>query len=144
MKDKSKTKGILKKLVWIVITFLFLEALLILALEAIYTLSEYKLNISIDVVITNIKDTFSHLGTYIQKNWEVKNPFFILGTGIAVIYSIYTHRGKIKKEGWDTEESNAYHGAARWGRPQEVIDNKNFTKKSRKQVQAEFSKSLER
>lgn len=143
MNDKSKTKGLLKKIVWIVITFLFLEALLILALEAIYTLSEYKLDISTAVLMANIKDTFSHLGTYIQTNWEVKNPFFILGTGVAAIYSIFTHRGKIEKEGWDTEESNAYHGSARWGKPQEVIDNKNFTKKSKKQVQSEFSKSLE-
>lgn len=143
MKDKSKTKGVLKKIVWIVITFLFLETLLILAMGAIYALSEYKLDISANVLMANIKDTFSHLGTYIQTNWEAKNPFFILGTGVAVIYSIFTHRGKIKKEGWDTEESNAYHGSARWGRPQEVIDNKNFIKKTKRQVQTEFSKSLE-
>ena len=144
MNEKSKMKGILKKVLWIVITFLFLETLLITVLEVIYTLSEYKLAINIEIIGTNLKETFTHLGSYIQTNWAQKNPFFILGTGVVFIYSIFTNKGKIKKEGWDTEESNAYHGSARWGKPQEVVDNKNFTKKSKKQVQSEFHKSLER
>ena len=144
MNDKSKMKGILKKVLWIVLTFVFLEALLIAALEVIYTLSEYKLAINTEIIGTHLKETFTHLRNYIQINWAQKNPFFILGTGVVFIYSVFTHMGKIKKEGWDTEESNAYHGSARWGRPQEVVDNKNFTKKSKKQVQTEFQKSLER
>ena len=86
LNENCKIKEILKRMLFIIVTFLILEALLILALEAIYTLSEYKLDITVDLYIENITNVFTNLGSYIQTNWEQKNPFFLIVTGVIAIY----------------------------------------------------------
>ncbi|MCI3027549.1 hypothetical protein LMF32_00160 [Desemzia sp. C1] len=135
-------KSLLKKFIWIVITFLFLEAILLMALEALFILSEYKLDITGDIVIQEITAMFQNLPNVIQTYWQEKNPFFILGTGAILIYSFVLHKGKSKKEGWDTEEKNAYHGSARWGTATDIFDKKNFQKQSKRDIQSEFMKSI--
>jgi hypothetical protein len=92
-------KSLLKKFLWVVITFLFLEALLLMALESLFIFSEYKLDITGDLVIQEITTMFQNLPTVIQGYWQEKNPFFILGTGAILIYSLVIHKGKSKKEG---------------------------------------------
>ena len=143
LNENSKTKNIIMRIMFIIITFLILEALLILALEAIYTLSEYKLDITADIYIENITNVFSNLGSYLQINWVQKNPFFLIGTSVIALYSIYVPFANKKKKGWETELDNAYHGSARWARENEIFDKQNFEKKSKKKVQSEFYKSLE-
>ena len=135
-------KAILKKFTWIVITFIFLEAILLMALEALFILSEYKLEITGDLVIHEISAMFQNLPTVIQSYWQEKNPFFILGTAAIFIYSFVLHKGKSKKEGWDTENKNAYHGSARWGTSTDIFDKKNFQKQSKRGIQSEFMKSV--
>jgi len=130
-------------MLFIIVTFLLLESLLILALEAIYTLSEYKLDITVDLYIENITKVFTNLGSYIQTNWEQKNPFFLIGTGAIFIYSIVLHiKGKKRKSDWETQEEG-YHGSAKWSKPRDIIDNKNFEAQSKKEIQTNFYKSLE-
>lgn len=142
MNENSKMKNILMRILFIIIGFLVLETLLILALEAIYTLSEYKLDITTDLYIENITNVFSNLGSYIKTNWEQRNPFFLIGTGVIALYSIYVPFANKKKKGWETELDNAYHGSARWARENEIVDKQNFIKQSKKKVQSEFYKSL--
>lgn len=142
LSENSKMKNILMRILFIIIGFLVLETLLILALEAVYTLSEYKLNITTDLYIENVTNVFNNLGSYIQTNWEQKNPFFLIGTGVIALYSIYTPFANQKKKGWETELDNAYHGSARWAREREVVDKENFIKQSKRQVQSDFYKSL--
>lgn len=142
MSENSKMKNILMRILFIIIGFLVLETLLILALEAVYTLSEYKLNITTDLYIENVTNVFNNLGSYIQTNWEQKNPFFLIGTGVIALYSIYIPFANQKKKGWETELDNAYHGSARWAREREVVDKENFIKQSKRQVQSDFYKSL--
>lgn len=142
LSENSKMKNILMRILFIIIEFLVLETLLILALEAVYTLSEYKLNITTDLYIENVTNVFNNLGSYIQTNWEQKNPFFLIGTGVIALYSIYIPFANQKKKGWETELDNAYHGSARWAREREVVDKENFIKQSKRQVQSDFYKSL--
>lgn len=142
MSENSKMKNILMRILFIIIGFLVLETLLILALEAVYTLSEYKLNITTDLYIENVTNVFNNLGSYIQTNWEQKNPFFLIGTGVIALYSIYIPFANQKKKGWETELDNAYHGSARWAKEREVVDKENFIKQSKRQVQSDFYKSL--
>lgn len=141
----EKAKKILKILLLVVVTFVILEALLISALEVLYTLSEYKLEISTELILDNLKNTFTNLRAYIETNWEEKNPFFIIGSIVILLYSLYANKGSLtKKDGWETEDKNAYHGSARWARLSEIFDNQNFLKKSKATIQTEFSKSLKK
>jgi len=142
LNENSKMKNIMMRILFIIIGFLVLETLLILALEAVYTLSEYKLNITTDLYIENVTNVFNNLGSYIQTNWEQKNPFFLIGTGVIALYSIYTPFANKKKKGWETELDNAYHGSARWAKEREIVDKENFVKQSKRQVQSDFYKSL--
>lgn len=143
MNDNSKIKNIMLRILFIIIAFLLLETLLILALEAIYTLSEYKFNITTDLYVENVTNVFTNLGSYIQINWEQKNPFFLIGTGVIAVYSIYVPFGNKKKKGWETELDNAYHGSARWAKESEIMDEKkDFIRQSKRKVQSEFYKSL--
>lgn len=136
-------KRFLKNIVWIVITFLFLEALLLSAIQVIYTLSEYKLDISIDVVLQDLRYLFSHLSQVIQNYITERNPFFTLGTGAILIYAIFLNRkSNKKKSSWQTEEELGYHGTARWAKNSEVFDNQNFLSESKRTVQSKFMRSL--
>ena len=139
----TKSKALLKKMSWIIVTFLLLEAIIITALVGLNTLSQYKLDITSDVLLENFKNTFTHLGVFIKNSWEEKNPFFIIGTIVAILYSLYANsKTNSKKEGWETEDKNAYHGSARWGSLKELFKTPNFFKQQKDSIQADFMKSL--
>lgn len=140
MSDQSKK--IMKKVLWIFITFLLLEALLIAGLTVINVFLEVKLNISIDIIMESLIQTFTKLPTIIEKYISERNPFFILGSLAVIVYSFLIHKNSFKKKGWNTETENAYHGSAHWANESEVFDTKNFKKINKKQVQSDFSKSL--
>jgi len=138
------TKKILKKVLWIIITFLILELLLLSALEAVSVIIEYRLNISTDLIFSELSSMFQNLPSVVSNYWQERNPLFIIGTITIFIYTLILHKGKFKKEGWETYENSGYHGSAHWGRNKEIIDNKNFISKSKKNVEKDFLKSLER
>lgn len=141
----TKNKAILKRISWVIVSFLLLEAIIITALVGLTTLSQYKLDITSTVLLENIKDTFMHLGTFIGKNLVEKNPFFIVGTIVALLYSLYINsKGHSKKDGWETEESNTYHGSARWARLKEIFNTTNFVKQPKDTIQSDFNKSLKK
>ncbi|MCA9766468.1 MAG: hypothetical protein KC455_08620 [Carnobacterium sp.] len=141
----NKSKKILKKMSWVIISFILLEGILIIALVSINTLSHYKLEITTSLLLENIKQTFTHLVGFVKNNIAEKNPFFIIGTIFSIIYSLYTNsRNLNKKEGWETEDSNTYHGSARWSNLKEIFDTTNFIKQPKSKVQSDFKKSLEK
>lgn len=140
MSDFLKKIG--KKLLWIMITFVLLEVLLLLALEAIYLLSEYKLDISVDLALNQFSNMFSNIVTVISNYINEKNPFFILGTVAIFIYSIILQKGDNKKDGWESQLDTAYHGSAHWGKNKDIFDKKNFHSQSKRSVQKDFMNSL--
>lgn len=140
---KEKSVKISKKIIWILITFIFIEILIILASVSLETLAEYKLDISLDILIDQIKEAFTNLPAVIEVWWQEKNPLFLIGTCAAFIYSIYVQATATKKkESWKTEEDLGYHGTARWARKKEIFDKENFLGKSKRTIQADFEKSL--
>lgn len=139
----EKTKSILWKLLWFLLTFILIEVLVLLAISTINVLSEYKLDISVDLLLSEFKQVFTHLPSTLTMYWQEKNPLFILGTIFSLVYSLVIHKGNFKKTGWETETENAYHGSAHWAKPFEVFDKKNFLKATKKEIQNDFLKSLE-
>lgn len=136
-------KNIRKKVIWIIITFLFLEILLLMALDVIYLLSEVKLDINVDLVMSSLQQLFTSLPSTIQSYVQENNPFFLIGTGAIFIYSIVLHmKGNKRKSDWETQDEG-YHGSAKWSKPRDIIDNKNFEAQSKKEIQTNFYKSLE-
>lgn len=140
MNDFLKKTG--KRLLWILITFVILEILLLLALEAIYLLSEYKLEISVDLVLNQFSNMFSNIVPIISNYISERNPFFLIGTVAIFIYSLVLSKGKKKKEGWESQLDTAYHGSAHWGKHKDIFDKKNFYNQSKKSIQKEFMTSL--
>lgn len=140
----SKTKSILWKVFWIFLTFIFLELLLIFSITSLETLAEYKLDINLDIILNELRDTFFNIFSVIGNYWAEKNPLFIIGTVVIFIYTLILHKGNLKKDGWDTEVDNTYHGSSRWAKGHEIFDNQNFIKQSKRQVQSEFLKSLQK
>lgn len=133
----KKTIG--KKIFWFVLTFLLLETLLILAIVSINTLSQYKLDITTSLLIDQYQATFTQLGAFIQSNWQERNMFFLGGTIAGVIYSLYTtFKSNFKKEGWETEDRNTYHGSAKWGTPSDIFKTDNFVKYSKASLLTQF------
>lgn len=136
-------KNIGKKIIWIIITFVFLEILLLMALDVIYLLSEVKLDINVDLVMSSLQQLLTSLPSTIQGYVQEKNPFFLIGTGAIFIYSIVLHiKHNKRKSDWETQEEG-YHGSAKWSKPRDIIDNKNFEAHSKKEIQSNFYKSLE-
>lgn len=140
---KENSGKLFKKIMWILVTFLLLEALLILAVVSIETLGEYKLDTKLDILLEQFTETFTNLPVVISNWWQEKNPLFLIGTGIVLIYSLYVQiSANKKKDSWKTEEDLGYHGTARWARKKEIFDKENFLGKSKKTIQTEFEKSL--
>src|SRR5699024_7762659 len=118
------------------------KQLLLMALDVIYLLSEVKLNINIDIVLSSLQDLFTSLPSTIQGYIQENNPFFLLGTGAVLIYSIVIHfKGKKKKSYWESQEKE-YHSNAKWSKPRDISYNKNCEAQSKKEIQANFYKSL--
>lgn len=135
-------KPIIKKIFWLTVSFLLLEIIVISALVSLNILNEYKLDITTTLLLDQFQHTFTHLGTFIQSNWQERNVFFIGGTILSFLYAIFTTwKGSSKKEGWETEDSNTYHGSAHWARANEIFDKDNFLKKSKSKVLSDFEKS---
>ena len=59
-------------------------------------------------------------------------PPAIKGTIAVFIYSLVANKKSFKKNGWDTEVDNAYHGSAHWAKEHEIFDKKNFLKATKK------------
>lgn len=138
-------KPIVKKIFWLILSFLLLETFVILALVSLNVVTEYKLDLTSNLLIDQFSYTFTHLGTFVKSNWEERNAFFIGGTVISFLYAIFTSwKGSSKKEGWKTEDQNTYHGSARWARTNEIFDNHNFLNKSKGKVLNDFEKSLQK
>lgn len=76
MNDFFKKTG--KKLFWIIISFILLEILLLLALEVIFLLSEYKLDISVDLILNEFTNMFSNIVSVIENYINERNPFLLL------------------------------------------------------------------
>lgn len=139
----KKTIG--KKIGWIIFSFILLELLLILAIITVNVLSEYKVDMTTNVLIGQYKDTFTQLPRFIQNNWQERNVLFIGGTIVSLIYSMYlAFNNRSKKEGWDTEARNTYHGSAHWAVASEIFDTKNFLNKNKKEVLSDFEESLKK
>lgn len=140
--DNQTSKSFASKVFWIVLTFIFFELLLIAGIEALIVLSEYKLNINLSILFDELQHSFTNLGTVISNYWAEKNPIFIIGTIVFLIYTLILHKGKLKKDGWETETDNTYHGSSRWAKEKEIFDSQNFLKATKKDIQSEFKKSL--
>jgi len=141
MSDRLKFWG--KKLLWVLITFILLELLLLATLEVIITLSEARLDISGELMLQNLQQMITNLPTVIRQYWTERNPLFIIGTFAILIYSFVLNRRRFTTNGWETETENAYHGSARWGRPDEIFDKKgNFQPASKRQIQSNFAQSI--
>ena len=140
MNDFLKKTG--KKLFWIIISFILLEILLLLALETIFLLSEYKLDISVDLILNEFLNMFSNIVSVITEYINERNPFFIIGTGVVFVYSLILTKGDKKKSGWESQLDTAYHGSAHWGTRKDIFDKKNFYNQSKKNIQKEFMNSL--
>lgn len=137
-------KKTLKIILWIVITFVLLELLLLSALELIYLLSEVRLDINIDLVTETLGDLFTNIPTIISSYIDEGNPFFLLGTLVIFVYSLFLNlKGRNKNSEWETQ-SEGYHGSAKWSRQKDIFDNKNFESQSKRDIQSNFQKSLKK
>lgn len=135
-------KKTLKIILWIVITFVLLEMLLLSALELIYLLSEVKLDINVDLVFDTLGNLFANIPTVISSYVDEGNPFFLLGTLVIFVYSIFLNlNARNKNSEWETQ-SEGYHGSAKWSKQKDVFDNKNFESQSKRDIQSNFQKSL--
>lgn len=140
MSDKGK--HVIKTSIWLIITFILLELLLLSAIVTLMTVAEFRLEITTDILLENLKNMFTHLPNTIKTFWQDKNPLFLLGTIAVFIYSLVAHKKSFKKSGWDTEVDNAYHGSAHWAKEHEIFDKKNFLKATKKNIQSDFIQSL--
>lgn len=141
---KENTKKLGKKLFWVLLTFFFLETLIILMTVSIETLAEVRLDLTLTLLLERFQTTFTSLPGVIDVWWNERNPLFLIGTGLALFYSLYIQvtSGK-KKESWKTEEDLGYHGTARWAKKNEIFDKENFLGKSKKNIQSDFEKSIQ-
>lgn len=140
----EKTKAILWKVFWIVISFLLLEVLVVAVTYLVSLLNTYNIVdlFTTDQLLQSYKELFTHLPQVVKSYIDDRNKLFIIGSIIALIYVLYLHNGKLKSDGWETENKNTYHGSARWAKPSEIFDKQNFFNQTKKSVLSDFEKSL--
>lgn len=132
----------MKKLLWFIISFLAFEIVIVIFIDLILLLSELKLSITTSAMMDSLKEIFLHPIQTIKGYIASGNPLFIFLTILNLFYSAFIQlRRKMKKDGWDIHEKNAYHGSARWAREKEIVDG-NFIVKSEKDVREAFLQSL--
>lgn len=140
----DKTKSILWKIIWIVFSFLFLEMLVIAIVYLVTLLNTYNVVelLTTDQLINSYKHLLTNIPQTIKDYISERNVIFIIGSIIALVYSLVLNKGKLKKDGWETENRNTYHGSARWAKPSEIFDKENFIKQQKNSVLSEFEQSL--
>ena len=140
----DKTKSILWKIIWIVFSFLFLEMLVIAIVYLVTLLNTYNVVelLTTDQLINSYKHLLTNIPQTIKDYISERNVIFIIGSIIALVYSLVLNKGKLKKDGWETENRNTYHGSARWATPSEIFDKQNFIKQPKNNVLSEFEQSL--
>lgn|SRR5699024_5912114 len=140
----DKTKSILWKIIWIVFSFLFLEMLVIAIVYLVTLLNTYNVVelLTTDQLINSYKHLLTNIPQTIKDYISERNVIFIIGSIIALVYSLVLNKGKFKKDGWETENRNTYHGSARWAKQSEIFDKENFIKQQKNSVLSEFEQSL--
>ena len=134
-----------KKFVWFLVSFILSEWCLLVVTQLIMTFSTFKLTMTNTILLESIKETVLHPIQEIQTLIETKNPLFIMGTIALFLYCAYVQIKlvmKEKKEGWEADERNQYHGSARWGREKEIFDGKNYLAQSKQDILKKFTASL--
>lgn len=142
MSDKSKS--ILKKIFWILLSFILLEILVTMIVYLVTLLDTYNIVtlFTTDQLAQSYKTLFTSSPTIIKGYIAERNKLFIIGTVIAFIYALVLNKGRLKSDGWETENRNTYHGSARWATPSEIFDKQNFMKQPKNNVLSEFEQSL--
>lgn len=140
----DKTKSILWKIIWIVFSFLFLEMLVIAIVYLVTLLNTYNVVelLTTDHLINSYKHLLTNIPQTIKDYIAERNKLFMIGTVIAFIYALVLNKGRLKSDGWETENRNTYHGSARWATPSEIFDKQNFIKQPKNNVLSEFEQSL--
>ena len=140
----DKTKSILWKIIWIVFSFLFLEMLVIAIVYLVTLLNTYNVVelLTTDQLINSYKHLLTNIPQTIKDYIAERNKLFMIGTVIAFIYALVLNKGRLKSDGWETENRNTYHGSARWAKPSEIFDKQNFIKQPKNNVLSEFEQSL--
>ena len=135
-----------KKLVWFLVSFILSEWCLIVVTQLIMTLSEFKLSLTTTILLETVKETLLHPFQTIQTLIETNNPLFLMGTIGLLLYCASVQiklASKEKKEGWEADERNQYHGSARWAREKEIFDGKNYLAQSKQEILKNFTASLD-
>lgn len=133
-----------KRLMWYVVTVLISLFCLLIGVQLLLTFSELKFSFTSADLWRVIAETARHPIQTGQNLVADRNPLFLLGSLGIIVYGIYVqvrfYRGK--KEGWEVDEQNQYHGSARWARPKEIFDGQNFVAKSQNDILTAFTDSL--
>jgi len=135
-----------KKLVWFLVSFILSEWCLIVVTQLILTFSEFKLSLTTVILLETVKETLLHPFQTIQTLLETNNPLFLMGTIGLFLYCASVQiklASKEKKEGWEADERNQYHGSARWAREKEIFDGKNYLAQSKQEILKNFTASLD-
>lgn len=137
-------KKIGKRFLCYAVTVLISLLYLLILTQLLVTFSVLKFDFTTADLGRVVQETAFHPLQTAQQLIAVRNPLFLMGSVIILVYGIYVqirfYRGK--KEGWEVDEKNQYHGSARWARPKEIFDGQNFVAKSQADILNEFSESL--
>ena len=135
-----------KKLVWFLVSFILSVCCLVVLTQLILTLSEFKLSLTTTILLETVKETLLHPFQTIQTLIETNNPLFLMGTICLFLYCASVQiklASKEKKEGWEADERNQYHGSALWAREKEIFDGKNYLAQSKQEILKNFTASLD-
>lgn len=133
-----------KRLIWYGITVLISLFCLLIGVQLLLAFSELKFSFTSADLWRVMVETARHPIQTGQELMTARNPLFLLGSLGVLIYGIYVQVRfyKGKKEGWEVDEDNPYHGSARWARPKEIFDGQNFVAKSQQDILAAFTDSV--
>lgn len=135
-----------KKLVWFLVSFILSVWCLVVITQLILTLSEFKLSVTTTILLETVKETLLHPFQNIQTLIATNNPLFIMGTIGLFLYCASVQiklASKEKKEGWEADERNQYHGSARWAREKEIFDGKNYLAQTKQEILNNFTASID-
>lgn len=133
-----------KRLLWYGVTVLISLFCFLILVELLLAFAELKFSFTTADLSRVMAETARHPIQIAQQLYGDRNPLFLVGSVVILLYGIYVQVRfyKGKKEGWEVDELNQYHGSARWARPKEIFDGQNFVAKSQADILNEFSESL--
>ncbi len=133
-----------KRLMWYGITVLISLFCLLIGVQLLLAFSELKFSFTSADLWRVLAETARHPIQTGQELVTARNPLFLLGSLGVLVYGIYVQVRfyKGKKEGWEVDEDNPYHGSARRARPIEIFDGQNFVAKSQQDILAAFTDSV--